>query len=144
MIAFLSPIMGFAGPLLKNKWLWIGLLIASLAAFGYWQTTRYIEQKYEIEQLAQTVKEQEAAQKKLLQDIERMNDINQSLEDDKRAAQHRINVLTGKLAEAVGRINSASTPEETAAVSIEIETMTNQSYECIEAVTGKVGVTCAQ
>lgn len=144
MIAFLSPLLGFAGPLFKSKWFWIILLIGSLAGFGYWQTTRVINQKHEIENLEQTVEEVQAARTKLLKDIERMNDINQGLENDKRAAQERINILAIRLADAVGKINAASTPEETAAVSVEIVTMTDKSYECIEAVTGKVGASCEQ
>lgn len=143
-LSFLTPALGPLGAIFKSKWVWIGLLIASLAGFGYWQTTRYIEQSIQNEQLRNAVEESEAARVKLLQDIERMNDINQGLEDDKKAAQARINVLSGKLADALGAIVSANTPEETAAVSVKIEAMTNQSYECIEAASGKVGAKCEQ
>lgn len=128
--------------LLSNKWVWIGLLITSLATFGYWQHDRATQLKYEKEQLIYNIEVAQQAKQKLLDDIIRMNNINKSLEESKVEAEQRLETARIEFSDFINTLPSISTPEEKQEAQKQTTTLLRQSYGCLEAATGKVGSSC--
>ena len=128
--------------LLSNKWVWIGLLIASLSTFGYWQHDRATKLKYEKEQLIYNIDIAQKSKQKLLDDIVRMNNLNKSLEESKIEAEQRLETARVEFSDFINSLPSISTPEEKQEAQKQTTTLLRQSYGCLEAATGKVGASC--
>jgi septal ring factor EnvC (AmiA/AmiB activator) len=139
------PIAFIAKPALKllgNKWVWIGITVATLATFGYWQHDRATQLKYEKEQLMYNIEIAQQAKQKLLDDITRMNNINKSLEESKKDAEERLEAARIEFSDFINTLPTISTPEEKKEAQRQTTTLLRQSYGCLEAATGKKGALC--
>lgn len=139
------PFTLLAGPAMKllgNKWVWIGLIVASLATFGYWQHDRATQLKYEKEILINNIEKVQQSKQKLLDDIIRMNNINKSLEVSKEAAEERLESARMEFSDFINTLPEITTPEEKKEAQKQTTTLLLQSYGCLEAATGRVGATC--
>ncbi len=133
-----KPVMSLLG----NKWVWIGLIVSSLAVFGYWQHDRAIKLMYEKQELIRSIEVVQESKQKLLDDIIRMNEINKRLEMGKVEAEKRLEDARVEFSAFINSLPDISTPEEKRKAQKQTTTLLRQSYGCLEHATGKVGASC--
>lgn len=137
--------------LVKSKWVWMGLAVIVAGGWMYKQHRDIVEMELDNQaltaknnQITIQVMEADAARAKLIEDINRMNEINQTLETQKQVAEHRLSENRKRLTTVLKKLPTLKTPEEVKAVGEEVQSMIVESYGCLEAATGKEGVSCVQ